>query len=75
MKKLTSRLIAAIERSIPGLKKFGKGALCGAVLFPLAAFTMGYAAGAYGLAAPQVDTTDLQTAASSYVPWLEGGED
>jgi hypothetical protein len=74
MKKLTSRLVGAFERSIPGLKKFGMGAGVAAFLFPIATFAMGYAAGAHGLAAPQVDTTDLQTAASAYVPWIDGGE-
>lgn len=75
MKKLTSRLMGVIERSIPGLKKFGKGAFWASFLFPIAAFAMGYAAGAYGLAAPQVDTSDLQTAASAYVPWIDEGDD
>ncbi len=75
MKKLASRVFALIERAIPGLKKFGKGALCAAALFPVAAYVMGYAAGIYGVATPQVDTSGLQTAMSAYVPWMNGGED
>ena len=75
MKNLFSRIGDGIERSIPSLKKFGKGAGVAAFLFPIAAFAMGYIAGLYGLPVPQADASGLQSFASSYVPFIEGGED
>lgn len=59
------------ERAIPGLKKFGKGALCAAALFPVCAYAMGYVAGVVGVPVPQANTSDLQAAASQYAPFLE----
>lgn len=61
----------AFERSIPQLKKFGKGAACGSALFLVAAYAMGHFAGLLGVPVPQASTSDLQAAAAQYAPFLE----
>jgi len=67
----SQRAADAFERAIPLLKRFGKGALCAAALFPVCAYAMGHVAGLVGVPAPQVSTSDLRAAAGQYAPFLE----
>lgn len=70
MNRTLTHARAAFERSLPGLRKFGKGALCATPLFFIGTVALGFFASFFGVPVPQVDTTDLVNA----LPWTGGGD-
>lgn len=68
---VSDRAADTFERALPGLKKFGVGALWGVGLFLIAAYAMGHIAGLLGVPVPQASTSDLRAAAAQYAPFLE----